>query len=199
MSSSVIFRTEIHRTRVNKPLNWFKSLKEQCLTLRQIDEDGVRWSKKNYPFGYTSYGSQDDLHLRFSDLVELAGKIEKEARVFAKNLKWKTPLHSLKVSNMWVNIMEAGAHHSGHIHPDAAISGTFYVDIPKGSPGLQFENPSFPLFAFLKTGVDLENAYHNAEVESGDLILFPSYLRHGVRGHNALKPRISISFNLNFA
>ena len=35
-------------------------------------------------------------------------------------------------------------------------------------------------------------------VKAGDIILFPSYLLHGVSPHKLRKPRTTISFNLQF-
>ena len=45
------------------------------------------------------------------------------------------------MTDCWVNIMGQGAAHSLHLHPLSSISGTYYVAVPRGAPGLKFEDP----------------------------------------------------------
>lgn len=40
-------------------------LADECRKLREFDTAGRKWSAKNYPGGYTSYASMNELH-RFS-------------------------------------------------------------------------------------------------------------------------------------
>ena len=44
-------------------------LADECRRLREFDEAGRKWSEKNYPGGYTSYASMNELH-RFSSTFD---------------------------------------------------------------------------------------------------------------------------------
>ena len=51
-------------------------LLKEAYQLRDFDRAGQRWSKKNYPGGFTSYGSLDKLHQFSSTFGELQRRIE---------------------------------------------------------------------------------------------------------------------------
>src|SRR3954451_17668792 len=112
--------------------------------LAEDDQAGRRWSKEHRYAGYTSYASLDDLPKRDPALADLAKLLARHAALFAKDcgfgLKRKPKLDSL-----WVNLLKAGGQHSGHIHPHSTISGTIYVEVPKGSGAIRFEDPRLPL------------------------------------------------------
>jgi len=75
------------------------------------------------------------------------------------------------------------------------ISGTYYVTGGENTP-LEFEDPR----ACSRVGAGVkwfhQGAIQIAPSHTGTFVLFPSWLRHRVRGHTGQKPRISISFNL---
>src|SRR5439155_20350143 len=108
------------------------------------DQAGRRWSDEHRYAGYTSYASLNDLPRRDPAFAELAKLLARHAAAFAKDsgldLQRKPKLDSL-----WVNLLKAGGQHSGHIHPHSIISGTFYVEVPKGSVAIRFEDPRLPL------------------------------------------------------
>ena len=96
-------------------------------------------------------------------------------------------------------MLKAGAVHSGHIHPHAALSGTAYVTTPPGSAGLRLEDPRLSMMMAapprksdapedLRSFVTLNPA-------PGTLYLWESWLRHEVPANGAKAPRISVSFN----
>ena len=93
----------------------------------------------------------------------------------------------------------AGGIHAPHIHPHAVVSGTYYVNAPKGSGAIRFEDPRLGLMMAApprRKNARLENrCFVDLQPKPGMLLLWDSWLRHGV-GANATKtPRISVSFN----
>jgi uncharacterized protein (TIGR02466 family) len=167
-------------------------------SLARDDVAGRRWSKEHRYAGYTSYASLNDLPKRDPAFAELAKLLTRHAAVFAKecafDLKRKPRLDSL-----WVNLLEAGGQHSGHIHPHSIISGTFYVEVPKGSGPIAFEDPRLPMMMAapprapeapeeLRTIIKIEP-------RPGLLLLWESWLRHEVLAGTGRGKRLSISFN----
>jgi len=160
--------------------------------LYELDRKGRVWSEKNYVGGYTSYGSVTDLHVRHAPFQELKSLIDRKVSTFIKTLDLDLMGGKTKMTTCWVNVMPPGAHHSLHLHPLSFVSGTYYVDIPRGSSPLKFEDPRAGLFMARPPA---RRPSHSVVPKSGHLVLFESWLRHEVSAQNVRYPRISVSFN----
>ena len=178
-------------------------LVEECRRLRDFDTAGRKWSAKNYPGGYTSYASMNELHRFSSTFADLGKKLTRHVRAFARSLDMDLRGRAINLSDIWVNIMPPTAAHSLHLHPLSFISGTYYVVTPKGCPGLKFEDPRLSKFMAAPPklpGARRENQIHiTYPADAGNVILFESWLRHEVAANRVNEERISISFNFNWA
>jgi uncharacterized protein (TIGR02466 family) len=85
-----------------------------------------------------------------------------------------------------------GGHHSGHIHPHSILSGTLYVEVPKGSGSIRFEEPRLPL---MMAAPRREGTFVTVHPRPGMLLLWESWLRHEVLRGTGRGERLSISFN----
>ncbi len=180
-----------------------KDLKNDILKIADVDAEGQSWSKANYLFGYTSYGSLDQLHRTSSTFAKLKKKIDPQIKLFIKELDWAISPKELHLSKMWANVMPNGAIHSGHIHPLSVLSGTFYVTLPKkDAPALKFEDPRFTQMMAVPPKIRNPRAknqnFYGYVPKPGDLILFESWLRHEVNQNHTNELRISISFNYDW-
>jgi uncharacterized protein (TIGR02466 family) len=178
-------------------------LAEECGRLREYDEAGREWSEKNYPGGYTSYGSMSQLQHFSSSFGELEKKLTRHVQAFARALDMNLKGREIHMTDCWVNIMPEQTAHSLHLHPLSFISGTYYVRTPAGCPGLKFEDPRLSKFmaAPPKTANarDENRQYVTYPAEAGNVILFESWLRHEVAANRVREERISISFNYNWS
>ncbi|MGC4073371.1 MAG: TIGR02466 family protein [Nibricoccus sp.] len=178
-------------------------LADECARLREFDDAGRKWSATNYPGGYTSYASMNELHRFSSTFADLEKKIARHVRTFAKALDMDLRGREIRMTDCWVNIMPPTAAHSLHLHPLAFLSGTYYVRTPKGCPGLKFEDPRLDRFMAAPPKISAvrdENRIHTTyPAEAGNVILFESWLRHEVASNRVDDERISISFNYNWA
>lgn len=178
-------------------------LAEECRRLRDFDTAGRRWSEKNYPGGYTSYASMNELHRFSSTFAGLEKKLTRHVRSFARELDFNLRGRSIQLTDLWVNIMPPTAAHSLHLHPLSFISGTYYVVTPRGCPGLKFEDPRLDRFMAAPPrvpGARRENQVHiTYPAQAGNVILFESWLRHEVPANRVNEERISVSFNFNWS
>ena len=178
-------------------------LADECRRLRDFDAAGRRWSKKNYPGGYTSYASMNELHRFSSTFGGLEKKLLRHARTFASVLDFNLRGCTVKMSDCWVNIMPPMATHSLHLHPLSFLSGTYYVATPRGCPGLKFEDPRLSRFMAAPPKTPDARAANRTHVTypaiAGNVILFESWLRHEVAANQVDDERISISFNFSWA
>ena len=102
----------------------------------------------------------------------------------------------LVITQLWANKNPTGAKHHEHIHPNSIISGVFYLRQDKSLPPIQFSKSNQHS---LKLDPKKYNTF-NAEIfllpcTAGELILFPSDLRHSVPINVGKEERISLSFN----
>lgn len=164
--------------------------------LRSVDAAGQRWSKSNYPGGFTTYGSLDKLHRMSSVFGDLQKKLDRHVRAYAKALQWNLRGQTLAMTDCWVNVMPQGCAHSFHLHPQSLISGTYYVKVPRGSSALKFEDPRLSSFMAAPMRPDLHVAH---PARAGELVLFESWLRHEVPAQAVTAERVSVSFNYHLA
>lgn len=109
---------------------------------------------------------------------------------------------------MWANVSPTGASNSLHAHPGNAWAAVFYVTTGAddgGSAGaLYLEDPRFPMNAMHVPALRMlgrDGKPQSSQIEiaarSGDLIVFPAWLRHGVRVHKGAGLRISVAMNID--
>jgi uncharacterized protein (TIGR02466 family) len=170
-----------------------------CLQIRADDAPGRKWSARNYPNGYTSYGSQHRLHRLVPAFEQLQQRVDAHVTRFAAALEFERTGRELVMTDCWVNVMGQHATHGLHLHPHASISGTYYVSTPAGAPGLKFEDPRFDRFMAApprrRAASAANRAWITLPARAGDVILFESWLRHEVVANRGRRERVSISFN----
>lgn len=179
------------------------ALLNQCLedieNLLASDHQGHQWSKKNYPLGYTSYGSVDQLHRLFPSFQMVEKKLQIHLGKYLKSLNYAATINDFELSHCWANVMPQGSQHTSHIHPLSVFSGTLYLQLPKGSSPIKFEDPRLGLF--MNSPIPKNNADHSSlrflslKPKIFDVVMFESWLRHEVPVNSTNDPRISISFN----
>ena len=96
----------------------------------------------------------------------------------------------------WANKNPPGSKHHEHVHPNSILSGVFYLKQDKTLPPIQFSKS-------MQHAMKLDpKKYNNLNSETfllpcvdGELLLFPSSLKHSVPTNMGKEARISLSFN----
>ena len=114
--------------------------------------------------------------------------------------KYKT---DLLITDYWFNMCEQGGAQHLHDHCNAAFSGTYYINLSDhvhskfhvANPHIQMT--SFEPLLLLEKAQDTVWNQDAVPIEhgEGDLVLFPSWLRHGYPQNNRAG-RVSLSFNV---
>ena len=191
-----LFPTLLYEATVESEL--LGDLARSIRSLATDDRAGRRWSREHHYPGYTSYASLNDLPKRDPDIAELAKLLTRHAVAFANDCAFDLA-RKPKLDSLWVNLLKSGGQHSGHIHPHSIISGTLYVEAPRGSGAIRFEDPRLPLM--MMAPVRREDApeevqsFVTVEPRPGMLLLWESWLRHEVLAGSGRGERLSISFN----
>jgi uncharacterized protein (TIGR02466 family) len=199
-----LFPSLIHQAPLpdRKTAELVRELSRECLAFRELDDQGRKWSEKNYYGGYTSYGSLCDLPERSPTFARLKKGIDRLVLRYARELELDLGRKRLSMTSCWINIMGQGSHHSWHLHPLSTISGTFYVRVPRGSGAIKFEDPRLPMMMASPPRRSSAKVANRRFVElspkPGQVILFESWLKHEVPANRAEQERISVSFNYDW-
>lgn len=179
-----------------------RQLLKEGRQLRADDLAGRRWSMKNYPGGYTSYGSAHKLQRISPTFEALQHRLSRHVKAFAKAVDWDLAGRELAMTDCWINIMSRRTVHGLHLHPLSALSGTYYVCAPVGCAGIKFEDPRLDRFMAAPprtAGAREENRpWVTVPAVAGHLVLFESWLRHEVAPNPCAAERVSISFNYSW-
>ena len=197
MSARMLFPTLLFEAEISD-VQLIGELAHSINTLAHDDQAGRAWSSPNCYAGYTSYASLNDLPRRDPAFARLAKLLTKQAAAFAKECGFEQARRP-KLDSLWVNRLKSNGHHSAHIHPNSIISGTFYVEVPKGSGSIRFEDPRLQLMmaAPPRRSDVKEELGHFVTIapRPGLLLLWESWLRHEVLPGSGRGERLSISFN----
>jgi len=109
---------------------------------------------------------------------------------------------------MWANVSRTGDFNNLHAHPGNVWAAVFYLDDGAGEGGragtLYLEDPRFPMIAMRNPALRMLGADGKPQLsqvdlraKTGTMIVFPAWLRHGVRRHNGTGTRISIAMNID--
>lgn len=174
------------------------ALAHSIRTLAEDDEAGRRWSREHNYAGYTSYASLNDLPRRDPEFADLAKLLSRHTAKFAKDCAFDLP-RKPRLDSLWVNLLRVPGHHSAHIHPHSIISGTLYVEVPRGSGAIRFEDPRLPMMMAAPTrqpdAPDELRPFITVQPRAGLLLLWESWLRHEVLPGTGRGERLSLSFN----
>lgn len=114
--------------------------------------------------------------------------------LFGERLNWL-------IKDFWSNRLPKGGTQAMHVHANSLVSGVLYLTDSHPSANLVFQRPGGTTgFVFSNFNTKSEIGPYNADrwqvprLEAGDLVLFPSYLMHGVP-ENLGDERVSVSFN----
>ena len=190
-----LFATKLYEAKLDEP----ELLGELAYSIRSLAEDdttGVAWSKEHRYAGYTSYASLNDLPKRDPAFADLAKLLTRHAKAFARDCAFEG---KPKLDSLWANLLRGPGHHSAHIHPHSVLSGTLYIEVPKGSGSIRFEDPRLPMMMAAPTRredapEDLQ-PFVSVAPRAGLILMWESWLRHEVLPGAGRGERLSISFN----
>ena len=141
-----------------------------------------------------NFRSDDSYLLRKEELKNIKNFLGEAVDKFTKNVLQSK--QRLVITQCWANRNPKGSKHHEHVHPNSIISGVMYFQINEKLPPIQFAKTN-------QAGIKLNpEKYNHVNSESfmlpckpGELILFPSSLKHSVPINQGDEDRISISFN----
>ena len=138
--------------------------------------------------------SDDSYLLKNEEFKNIKNFLTESVDKFTKNVLQSK--QRLVITQCWANRNPTGSKHHEHVHPNSIISGVMYFQMNEQTPPIQFAKSNQDAMK-----LDPEKYNHmNAETfllpcKAGELIMFPSSLRHSVPINQSQEDRISVSFN----
>ena len=141
-----------------------------------------------------NFKSKDTYILQKEELKDIKNFIVESVNKYCENIL--NTKQRLVITQSWFNKNPTGSKHHEHVHPNSIISGVMYFQIDQTLPPIQFSKSN-------QDGVKLDPIKYNVlnsdtfllPCKPGELILFPSNLRHSVPINTGMPDRISLSFN----
>jgi len=99
--------------------------------------------------------------------------------------------HSFTI-HFWANVLNQGGHQISHIHPDALLSGVYYLKVPKSISRNPKKNNYQGCLLFKQ---DKTDPYY-IQPKDGLLVLFPSYFYHQTIPLKHHESRVCIAFDV---
>jgi uncharacterized protein (TIGR02466 family) len=105
----------------------------------------------------------------------------------------------LGITQSWLNYTNPGGFHHAHYHPNSVVSGVIYIQADNELDEIQFQQDAAKMWHVDndRSNEFNSNQYH-VPVKTGDVVLFPSQMYHGVPELKGQLPRISLAFNSFF-
>jgi uncharacterized protein (TIGR02466 family) len=167
-------------------------LLEEVKAEQQRDQKG---EKKSNILGWHS---AHDLHQR-DGFAEFANIIGENTVEVANELHWDLQRISLKIESCWAIVNGKLASNNVHNHPNSVLSGVYYLQAPENSGVISFYDPRpaaqmlLPPLTEYSVSTLPKISY---QPQAGTMLLFPSWLLHGVEMNLSAELRVSLSFNI---
>jgi uncharacterized protein (TIGR02466 family) len=144
-----------------------------------------------------SYNSNSYLHKEFpNETKEVVEFVEAAAREYWRGCQYHAELTPY-VFQMWANTTPQGGYVEPHLHGNMPFTAVLYVDASPEQGNIIIENPLD--MVLMTQPISPEVKYpmgEELEVNTGDLIIFPGYLKHRVLPNTTDRDRLIIGFNI---
>ncbi len=166
--------------------------------LSEIEEEQQRDRQGMSISNNLGWHSVNTLHQRdrFSGFTQ---NIHRNVLEVAKELRWDLRQFSLTITTCWANVNGKFSSNFMHHHANSILSGAYYLKVPENSGAIYFADPR-PAALMLVPPVEEFNPLTYSKViykpRIGSMLLFPSWLMHGVETNMSEESRISIAFNI---
>jgi len=179
------------------PLPLQKSNLRRAFTERELDFMKGELQKNHKSIA--NYASKNKYILNADEMVDIRQALQNALDSYFKEVFNSSNKLSLKITQSWLTMTGNGESHHEHIHPNSVASGVLYINLGDNDGISFYRNEDSQWYEFLRE----KETYYSAKsffiaCEAGDIVIFPSNLRHGVKQNLMPVERISLAFNTFF-
>jgi uncharacterized protein (TIGR02466 family) len=146
-----------------------------------------------------NYASTNKYILNADEMLDIRQVLQDALDTYFKEVFNSSNKLSLKITQSWLTLTGNGESHHEHTHPNSVASGVLYINLGKNDGISFYRNEDSQWYEFLRE----KETFYSAKsffipCEAGDIVIFPSNLRHGVKQNSLQVERISLAFNTFF-
>jgi uncharacterized protein (TIGR02466 family) len=167
--------------------------------LTSLDNKSVNVFDKftfNKQKNFGNYTSDNNFILNNKKFNKLNKEILKHVNYYLYNVLCYKDIKPY-ITQSWLNYTSKDEYHHIHSHANSLISGVLYIKAIKEIDSITFEKTYHNV---ISPNIEKYNLYNSPSwffpVETNNLILFPSNLKHFVTTKNDTSERISLAFNI---
>jgi uncharacterized protein (TIGR02466 family) len=148
----------------------------------------------------SNYSSKNKQVLMSPQMKSIKAVIQEHLKNYFKIVFNTSNKVKLQITQSWLTQTSNGQSHHTHTHPNSVVSGVLYINLAQLDGISFFRNDDTQWYELIKT----EDTYYNAsryfvQTAIGEIILFPSNIKHGVHTVAENIERVSLSFNTFFS
>ena len=130
------------------------------------------------------------------EMLSIRNTIQKAIEEYKKEVLNPKDDLDISITTSWANWTDTNESHHEHKHPNSFLSGVLYISTVAGD-SITFSNPIDSHFQIeTKEFSSLNARTFDANVSTGEIVIFPSTLTHKVKTRKAVGgTRVSIAFN----
>ena len=162
---------------------------------QQRDLTGEKWSN------ILGWHSVSNLH-QLASFAEFNNIIGTNVIEVANCLHWDLQKFSLELKSCWAIVNGKLASNTVHNHPNSILSGVYYLQAPENSGVISFSDPRSAAQMLVPPMTEYSPwtlPKISYQPQAGMMLLFPSWLLHGVEMNMSRELRISLSFNIGMS
>ena len=165
---------------------------ERALTKKEL-ETVDKYKKKAYK-NHGNLISLDTYVLENKALKNLKADLNKKIIEYFNEIVCTS---NSNITQSRINYTEVNQFHHQHSHANSYVSGVFYIAADEEVDTIKFDKRCSPeiVLDVLKYNIFNSKGWRRP-IQTGDVLLFPSSLLHGVEPKKGMNTRISLSFNV---
>ncbi|MES1991413.1 MAG: TIGR02466 family protein [Pseudomonadota bacterium] len=163
-------------------------------TLKQLEASTTPVRRSNVGGWHSEINLQ-----RRPDFAPLCRVILQAVHRCAQSLDYDFDRGRLNFQSMWANRNGQGDYNASHVHPNAFLSGSYYLSVPPDSGNIEFSDPIRERVMMpvpVKPGSSKISKRIEFKCRNGMLVIFPSWLTHSVQPNRSTEMRYSLAFNI---
>lgn len=190
-----LFSTPIYKTNILNDLSNLQDVEQ--VIYENLNQAPNNVSSLEKHGGVSTYESNNQLHT-VQGMDALSKLVLFHSRMYWKILDVDERL-SPRIDQCWSNKHQGGSFTLQHSHSLMPMVGTFYLRAEKNSGDLILTNPAEYSLTNIPFSKNIEQKIETSiHINTGDLVLFPGYIRHKTGENFSNASRIVVSFNIGY-
>ena len=177
------------------PTPIYKSKLDRKLT--SLELKFVKKNKKDFYKNYGNITSNNNYILNEKPFVNIKKELDLRIKDYFDKVISSANNITPYITQSWLNYTETNQYHHKHEHLNSLVSGVFYINCHEKLDKITFFNENYKL---IKLEIKNWNLFNSESwwfpVKTGDIIMFPSSIKHMVETKKGDNTRISLAFNV---